>query len=187
MAENIATVVNWYGPFTGSDPVDLLKRAQAAAKKDFAIKGLYAAVGYKGPIRRGPRTLLYVGVGNPLADRLVPRHHRLGTISLESLWLGEVDVPGIPGRRKKRIDPHLDAVEWSLAYFLEILHNVRKRRTPPPVSCVVLNRWWRKDDYETETPRPVARWPDLVEYDSWRGTANLVWFGKRARVKTLAQ
>jgi hypothetical protein len=183
LAENIATVVDWFGPYVGSDRTTLLQTARTAAQADYG-RGLYAAVGHGLEVRRGPRTLLYMGVGDPLYTRLNGSHHKLSTFSLSSLWLGEVSVAGVPGRRRKKINPHLDIVEWASTYFLECPFNERKRRTPPHTSCVVVNRWWGID-YETEAERPVARWADIIEYDAARGTANLVWFGARARVKSI--
>jgi hypothetical protein len=104
---------------------------------------------------------------------------------MTSLWLGEAGVAGIPGRRQKRIDPHLDIVEWASAYFLALPHNEKKRAMPPPVSCVVVNRWWSIDG-QNEEARPAARWADVIEYDRDRGTANLIWFGAKARVKSVS-
>lgn len=126
-----------------------------------------------------------MGVGDPLHTRLNGNHHKLGTFSVTALWLGEVSVAGVPGRRRKKINPHLDIVEWASTCFLKLPFNEKKRSTPPPISCVVLNRWWGTD-YETEAERPVARWADIIEYDSARETANLVWFGARARVKSIS-
>lgn len=179
----MATVVDWFGPYTGTDRTELLQTARTAAQADYG-RGLYAAVGHGLQVRRGPRTLLYMGVGDPLHTRLHAGHHKLGAFSLTSLWLGEVSVAGVPGRRRKKINPHLDIVEWASAYFLQLPFNERKRSRPPPVSCVILNRWWGPD-YETEAERPVARWADIIEYDAARGSANLVWFGTRARVKSI--
>jgi hypothetical protein len=183
VADNIACVVDWFGPYVGSDRSDLLKTARTAAREDYG-RGLYAAVGHGLSIRRGPRTLLYMGVGDPLSSRLNDRHHKLQTVSITSIWLGEISVAGIPGRRKKKIDPHLDIVEWASVYFLALKHNSSKTRQPPPASCVVVNRWW-DIDYESEGERPAARWADVIEYDQARGAANLVWFGKKARVKAI--
>lgn len=181
MAENVATVVNWYGGYP------TLQQAQSDAH--YLGQGLYAAVGYKQGIARGPRTLLYVGVAANLTTRLTTAHHKLGSntlhgASVTSMWLGQVAVSGIPGRRRKQLNPHLDSVEWALTYFLEPVLNEKKSRNPPDSSCVVVNRWWDLS-WEKETARPAARWADIVEYDRFKGTANLVWFGKRARAKTV--
>lgn len=180
MADNIASVVDWFGPFTGETRDEMLKEARKAGRAHFG-DGLYAAVGHGLTVRRGPRTLLYMGVGAPLYSRLIPTHHKLSKVSITSLWLGEISVAGIPGRRKKKINPHLDWVEWASVHFLKLPFNNRKR-TRPPGSCVVINRWW-STDYETEQARPAARWADVIEYDATRGTANLVWFGAKGRVK----
>ena len=104
MAENIATIVDWYGPLAGKDRAGLLTSAYSAAKNDFN-KGFYAAVGRSEGARRGPRELLYIGVGTrSIYRRLVPAHHVFGKahINISQLWLGEVSVAGIPGRRRKR-------------------------------------------------------------------------------------
>lgn len=183
MAENVATFVDWYGKYR------TMQQAQSGAQELNLLQGLYAAVGYTEGIARGPLTLLYVGVAENLTARLTSAHHKLGSnashgASITGIWLGEVAVAGIPGRRRKRLNPHLDSVEWALAYFLKPALNQKKSITPPDSSCVVLNRWWGLD-WESEANRPVARWADIVEYDSYKGTANLVWFGKRARVKTI--
>lgn len=159
----------------------MLKAAQKASG-DIG-NGLYVAVGHGLAVRRGPRTMLYMGVGAPLSLRLTPQHHKLSTISITSIWLGEVAVAGIPGRRKKKINPHLDLVEWASIFFMKLPHNQRKN-TPPFRSCVVVNRWWGTD-YETEMERPAARWADIIEYDAVRRTANLVWFGSKGRVKAV--
>jgi hypothetical protein len=181
VAEYVATVIDWFGPYTGTGRDDLLKKARKKAQNDYG-NGLYAAVGHGIKVRPGPRTLLYMGVGAPLRDRLKPGHHKLSNVSISSLWLGEVSVAGIPGRRKKKIAPHLDVVEWASVYFLEIPFNERKRVKPPPVSCVVVNKWWGTD-YKTEADRPTAGWADVIEYDAVKGAANLVWFGSRGRIK----
>ena len=183
MASNIATVVDWFGPYTGPTREELLRNARQAARKDYD-HGLYAAIGHGLKVRRGPRTLLYMGVGDPLFTRLDGKHHKLSTFSLTSLWLGEVSVAGVPGRRIKKINPHLDIVEWASAYFLRPPFNERKHRTEPPMSCVVVNRWWGTD-YNTKADRPVARWADIIEFDADRKSANLVWFGARGRVKSI--
>ena len=183
MTDIIAKIVNWFGPFTGSDHASILQSARIAASNDWIGPGMYAAVGNEGDTRRrGPRTLRYVGVGDPLAARLGQAHHKLGVSSTVSqLWLGELAVAGIPGRRLKRINPHIDIAEWALAYFLKIPDNEKKTMFPPDRSCVLVNRWWGTD-YETPTERPTARWADVVEWDATRRSANLVWFGDRARV-----
>lgn len=183
MAENIASVVDWFGPYIRAADGDPFKHARSAAQNDFG-RGLYVAVGYKMGLQRGPRRLLYIGVGDPLHTRLNQNHHKLNSFFITSLWLGEISVAEVPGRRLKKINPHLDAVEWAIAYFLKLPFNQRKSVNPPEISCVVVNRWWATD-YETEAIRPASRWADVVEFDAFRGTANLVWFGTRARVKSI--
>lgn len=182
MVENMATIVDWYGPF-GGQGTTAISAASAAAKKDFG-PGLYIAVGHSQRVRRGPVTLLYAGISADLATRVTPGHETLSKLSISTLWLGEIGTAGIPGRRAKRTDPHLDTVEWMTAYFLRVPYNDRKRVNPPPLSAVVLNRWW-KPDYETPVERPVARWADVIEWNAINRTANLCWFGKRPKVVPL--
>lgn len=182
MTDSIATIINWFGPFCGDTYERLLTAARVAAE-DWDADGIYAAVGHDLKGQRGPRTLRYMGVGNPLSSRLTTAHHKLGTFSVSELWLGEPAVPGLPGRRMKRINPHLDVVEWASAYFLKIPSNEKKTKNPPDRSCVVLNRWYGTD-YSSPQERPTARWADVIEWDKNRRVANLVWFGKRARVSS---
>lgn len=183
MAENIAVVVDWYGPYERENFPDTLKAACQVASEEWG-RGLYAVVGNKTGQRRGPRHLLYVGVGDPLHRRLTPRHHAIGKIDNGQIWLGHANVPGIPGRRRKKIHPHLDSAEWAHVYFLQTLFNEKKTMRPPDISCVVINRWWGTD-FETPHDRPAARWADIIEFDEFRNTANLVWFGAKARVKAV--
>lgn len=174
MAE-MASIVNWYGPYSD------LNSARAAARIDY-VDGLYAAIGYNKDSRVGRPTLQYVGVGSPLHTRLSKDHHKLSKIDITSIWLGEVSSFKVPGRRKKKIEPHLDTVEWSIAYFLRTPKNVNKRKNPPPQSCIVLNRWLGRD-YETPMSRPIARWSDIIEYDEIKNSANLCWLGESSHVK----
>jgi hypothetical protein len=183
MADSIATVVNWYGPYKGSSEVEVLAKAKRAAKDEWS-KGLYAAIGSGETLQRGARRLLYMGVGNPLHSRLVPQHHQLSKLSLRQIWLGEVGVPGIPGKRPKKIDTHLDMVEWASAFFLELPFNKKKRQNPPGTSCVVVNRWW-ETDFETSSAKPLRSWPDIIEYDVDKKLGNLVWFAPTRRIKPI--
>jgi hypothetical protein len=182
MAESIATVVNWYGPYTGASGGAVLA-AQAAAKAHYR-RGLYMAVGHGETIRRGPRKLLYCGISDDLGARVSPAHSKLASLSVTGIWLGEISSTGIPGRRAKRTNPNLDIVEWMSVFFLRIPHNDRKKTNPPTLSAVVLNRWW-ETDYHTPTSRPAPRWADVIEWDSFRQTANLCWFGHAGRVLAL--
>ena len=100
--------------------------------------GLYVALGRAG--RRGRAAIEYVGLSKKLPGRVGPNHQALSRIGPREIWLSEVDVPGLPGRRSKRTDPHLDSAEWLTVFFLKIVENDRKRRTPPPWSAVLLNR-----------------------------------------------
>ena len=178
----MATVVDWYGPYTDTEQGPV-KAAQAAAQADYG-GGLYVAVGHGETIRPGPRTLLYCGISENLGNRVSSAHSTLASLSITEIWLGEISSTGIPGRRQKRTNPNLDIVEWMSVFFLRIPHNERKCSNPPTISAVVLNRWW-KTDYETPTSRPVPRWADVIEWNSVRRTANLCWFGKTGRVVEL--
>jgi hypothetical protein len=178
LAENIATVVDWYGPFARGE--------DAAVAKSWGTRGLYAAVGHKIAGTRGPRRLLYVGISENLGRRLTAPHHKLSGLSGVNIWLGDVSVPGIPGRRAGKTNPHLDSAEWALVRFLRPPENQKKSFGMPASSCLVLNRWWdyREDWHEIQAvARPSAGWADIIEYDSYRGTANLIWLGAKARVK----
>ncbi len=178
----MATVVDWYGPYTGGNG-GAVRAAQVAAAADYGA-GLYMAVGHGQTIRRGPLTLLYMGLSSHLASRVTPAHTTLASLSISSIWMGEIGSAGIPGKRLKRTNPNLDIAEWMSAYFLRIPFNDKKRVNPPQTSAVLLNRWWATD-YDTPTSRPVARWADVIEWDLYRQTANLVWFGRTGRVLAL--
>lgn len=180
MPDHMASIVDWYGPFTGVGKEDLFKNARNAARADFG-SGLYMAIGHAPNIAKGRTTIQYVGIADPLVSRLYESHHRLGSMALTAMWLGEIATAGIPGRRAKKTDPHLDIVEWAHAYFLRIPVNERKTINPPRSSCIVLNRWWATD-YETPAERPAARWADILEYNVLRNTANLCWFGRKGRI-----
>ncbi|MGF7172758.1 GIY-YIG nuclease family protein [Azospirillum doebereinerae] len=184
MAE-ISSVVDWFGPYRS------LKDARTVARQDFG-GGLYAAIGWskiegRSPNQyRGRPTLQYIGIAENLGGRLTETHHKIGlrgNIEIASIWLGEVASYGVPGRRRKKIEPHLDIVEWATAFFLRTQYNEMKR-TPPRCSCFVLNRWW-STDYETSIDRPVSRWADVIEYNIYTGSANLCWFGRNGRVKSI--
>lgn len=177
MADNIATIVDWYGPYKD------VAAARSAARSDYAA-GLYVAIGHGEQKRRGPVEMLYVGISDNLVDRIGPAHATLSKLSISGLWLGEIATAGIPGRRQKRTDPHLDIVEWMTAYFLHVPFNARKVINPPNLSAVVLNRWW-KIDYETACDRPVRRWADVIEWNTTSEIANLCWFGTKPRVVRL--
>jgi len=178
MAENIASAVNWYGPY------NTIAEARKAAQSDYK-DGLYAIIGYNPDASARRKELLYVGVGAPLSSRLIDSHHKMGSMEIAQIWLGEISSPKKAGKRLKKIEPHLDIVEWMIAYFLCLPNNEKKRASPPDSSGVILNRWFKAEDYETSLPRPVARWADVIEYDAGYGTANLVWFGRRGRVKNI--
>ena len=134
MADSIATIVDWYGPYKS------VAAAQSAARSDYTA-GLYVVVGHGEEKRRGPLQMLYVGISDNLVSRMGSTHSTLNKLSIGSLWLGEIATAGIPGRRQKRTDPHLDIVEWMTAYFLRIPFSQKKVVNPPDLSAVVSNRW----------------------------------------------
>lgn len=180
MPEDVGSIVDWYGPYREQHGLDVVTVARRAAHADYG-GGLYAAIGHGESVRRGPRTLLYVGVGESLEHRLRNDHHVLSRLSVSDVWLGVVASPGIPGPRRKKVEPHSDIVEWAMAYFLRIPFNQKKTARPPGTSCVILNRWWDKAD-DSAARRPVSRWADVIEWNRETRTANLCWFGPRPRV-----
>lgn len=184
-ADTIATVVNWFGPFTGVNSTDVLRNARRAAQEFSGTwHGLYTAIGAGESLRRGPRNMLYMGVGNPLETRLNPAHHKLGKLHLGALWLGEVAVHDLVGAQVKKLDIHADIAEWAHAFFLELPYNTQKRRNPPEHSCVVTNRWFATD-YSTRVDRPHPRWPDIIDYDRRRRTAVLTRYDGPPRLSVM--
>lgn len=189
-ADTIATAVNWYGPYQGTDNMAVLTNARKGAREAQKIfgsgwKGLYLAIGTEadeaGRPRRGPHIMLYVGVADRFETRLTPNHRVLGNkanVLLRSLWLGDVAVHSIPDASPKKLDVHRDMVEWATAFFLELPFNERKRQNPPRWSCVVINRWW-KTDLNTRSSTPNPRWPDVIDYDRDRESAFLIRHGER--------
>jgi hypothetical protein len=183
LADSIATVVNWYGPYTGSENHAVLTAARREAANEWG-KGLYAAVGRRSADPDESEEILYMGVGKQLSARLNSRHHKLAGLNLTAIWLGEIGVPGIPGRKRKKIDTHLDVAEWASVFFLELPHNRKKRYKEPYTSCVIVNRWWGTD-FQTIHPRPISSWADIIEFDVDKGIGNLVWFPPKKRIKTI--
>ncbi len=82
MADSIATVVDWYGPYKNGVRGLATANAQAAARDDYTA-GLYVAVGHGEQLRRGPRTLLYVGISANLGIRVSPTHETLQNLSIQ--------------------------------------------------------------------------------------------------------
>jgi hypothetical protein len=183
--QELGSIVDWYGPFTQQNGRSAISVANSAAQEHFT-SGLYAAIGSGRSERRGPKSLLYMGVGSPLYTRINHQHHVLSKVVVSEIWLGEVASAGVPGRRAKKIDPHLDLIEWASVFFLSLPENERKNVTPPPSSCVILNRWWSPGaDWDRPTKRPVRRWADVIEWNDYTGSANLVWFGRLGRMTAL--
>ncbi len=174
--KHIAIIVDWYGPYAD-------RRDAGRAARDFAGPGLYLAAGKC--IYERTRRIQYVGIAGYLTARLLGYHHKLDRITREAeYWLGEVGSVGIPGRKVKVTDRRLDLAEWAHSYFLKLPLNERKK-SPPDSPVTVLNRWWR---INFETPwihRPLAEWPDLIDYRGREYGAHIAWLGgRRIRVNT---
>jgi len=119
MGAHIAVVIDWYGPYRG------IHEARKGAKSDYE-EGLYLFIG-KQKNQKSAAKLLYVGISGYLSDRLINQHPQLQYIAGEPMiWLGEVATYGIPGRRRDQIIQH---AEWTIAYFLELPLNEKKRAT----------------------------------------------------------
>ena len=156
MAE-MSAVVGWYGPYPDT------ASAKQAADRDYNA-GLYVAFGYPAQQTRGRPRFLYVGVGSPLASRLTPAHHAIGTNAvarITSLWLGEILSHKRPGRRENSGEPLMHAVEWAMIALLRPCKNVRKTSFPPN-SFAIMNRWYSPEDYETRAPKPASIGPDIL-------------------------
>jgi hypothetical protein len=70
--------------------------------------------------------------------------------------------------------------EWTLAYFCQLSKNTNKRQNPPPVSTILINRWFEpQEPHSRKNERGHPDWPDLIEYDREGGQAWLVWFGQK--------
>ena len=169
MAE-MAAVVGWYGPYPD------IAAAYAAAARDYD-GGLYVAFGYPTFPARGRPRFLYVGVGAPLSSRLTQSHHAIGygkVGKITSVWLGEIMSHMRPGRREKKIEPLIDAVEWAMISLLGPCKNVRKTSFPDS-SFAILNRWYSREDYETPQPKPAVIWPDIIECAGAEAPAHFCW------------
>jgi hypothetical protein len=166
----MAAVVSWYGPYQN------LRSARSAAGRDYDT-GLYVAFGYETLPYRGRPRLLYVGVGAPLRSRLSDQHHKIGAgkvAKITSIWLGEITSHKRPGRRPKKIEPLIDAVEWAMVALLRPCLNDRKT-TFPEESFAIMNRWRSPVNYETRVPKPAMIWPDVIECAGIYAPAYLCW------------
>ena len=168
---HVAIIVDWSGPYMS------ISEAKAAAR-DYE-DGLYMAIGKK-KYQKKPRQLQYVGIADELSSRVHTAHPKLPYLPELELWLGEIASTGIPGPKKKKVDPCLDLAEWALAYFLELPLNDRKRHHPPPRPVTVLNRWWYPDHETKRSRRPHSDWPDLVEYFGLEQGARTSWISRES-------
>jgi len=183
----IAAVVDWSGPFYAID------EAKAAVREHELGEVVYLALGKRS--RQHKPRMQYVGISSDSETRFNKHHHKLPEISREfRIWVGEVVSQAVAGRRAARHPVKhtvaIDRAEWTLAYFLALPLNERKRRKPPPEAIVLFNRWFR-DDFETRRyKRPHRDWPDLIEFcheNEGDGSAAIVWFGSPPRRKHLSK
>lgn len=177
----LAAVVSWFGPYLN------LNEARTAAKAYYGA-GLYAAFGYENPPIKGRPRLLYVGLAKNLSGRLSNNHKKIGINSvakLTSIWLGEISSHLRAGRRQKKTEPLMDAVEWAMIALLQPRLNERKT-TFPNQSFAIMNRWWSKIDYETAIPKPAILWPDVIECAGAHADAHLCWLEQK-KVKVFSR
>lgn len=154
MPNQIAIIIDWYGPFSLQDAIKDVSQN--------SWKGIYLAIG-KTKYMRGRSPIQYVGIGN-LRSRLKEDHHKLKLIVRDrKIWLGDIVSLRIPGPKKKKTDILFDLAEWLLVYFLEPPLNDRKRRRPPHREVTLINRWWKSDDSPRKR-RPHPDWPILIDY-----------------------
>ena len=175
----VAAVVAWYGPYKDRSS------ARKAASDDFGA-GLYVAFGYQTEPAIGRPRLLYVGVGSPLHTRLTNQHHAIGetkVAKISSIWLGVIESHKKPGRRMKKIEPMMDAVEGAMIALLRPPLNVRRTKFPSQ-SLAIINRWYDGKDYSTPKLRPSLKWPDIFECAGSGAPAYLCWLD-RQRVRRL--
>ena len=180
----VALIVDWCGPFAS------IEDAKGAAR-DFQLgEVLYLATGKRRYQRHS--TMQYVGISNDPESRFTKNHHRLPELTKSfALWIGEISSHGIAGRRAQRHPvAHGRAVElaeWALAYFLALPLNVKKRKTPPPESVMLMNRWFR-DDFETKrVQRGHKEWPDFIEFEPAYDFARIQWFGSPGRSRRFSE
>lgn len=178
--KNKIAVIDWFGPYS-------LEEARRVSQEDFD-DGLYMLIGRIGLEKR--IRLKYAGLAKRLANRLSKDHHIIAKLKIDmQVWLGEVASPRISGKKTKPTDTLLSLSEWTLAYFIPLPLNDRKKKNPPPEDIIVYNRWWKATtDYSSPSCRPRASWPDIIDFhevndEKWR--CRIVWFGKRIIDKEL--
>ena len=174
MQKHVAIIIDWYGPYSLSD-------AKEVARENFGA-GAYVALG-KRRHQKSSSQFQYIGISSNLAYRLIEDHEKLSKIKRERiLWLGEVTSTGIPGPKKKKTDPQLDLAEWAHAFFLKPYLNDKKTCSPPDRGLTVINRWWRKTDFDSaRTRRPHNNLPDIIDYFGPGYGARIVWIGTKVK------
>ena len=170
---SIMAILDWYGPYS-------LKEAQKDSKFNYN-DGLYAVIG-KLKNQRSPH-LQYLGIAKDLCTRLnsyqqiITNVTKDGTLYESAIWLGEVSSPRTPGRKVKVTDRMLDLAEWAHVYFLQLPLNKKKRKSPPNMSVVIYNRWWKRDFRTPFLRRPHREWPNLIDFVGSDCSAKVIWFG----------
>jgi hypothetical protein len=180
----LSVIVDWSGPFAS------IQDAKAAAADWDIGEVVYLATGKC----RGQKIsrLQYIGISSDPRSRFNKNHHRLPEITRAfGIWVGEIVSHGVAGRPSKRRPIRhsiaVDRAEWTLAYFLELPLNKRKRRKPPPQSIALFNRWYKPDFDTRRTKRGHPKWPDFIEYDEDYELASIVFFGAPPRRKRLTK
>ncbi|NQW10813.1 MAG: hypothetical protein HQ481_13150 [Alphaproteobacteria bacterium] len=171
--KHLMIAIDWAGPYRS------IADANKAAADDFD-HGLYMCLGRCG-LERKVRPQ-YIGIATSLSARVKHDHPALCHVAGDfALWLGEITTAEPSGKRMKVTKPTLDYAEWLHARFMDLPLNDRKKKSLPPRSVTVLNRWL-KTDYETPRQRrPHADWPDLIDFPMYELPARAVWFGRRQR------
>ena len=178
----LSLIADWSGPFTSIDD------AKAAVREYDLGEVVYLATGKRRYQRRSG--LQYVGISSDGGSRFNKAHHRLPEVTRSfGIWVGEIISHGIAGRRRKRHPIRhsvaVDRAEWTMAYFLALPLNIRKRKKPPPESVVLLNRWYKPDFDTRRSRRGHPDWPDFIEYDADYELASVVFFGAPPRRRRL--
>ncbi len=174
----LSIIADWCGPFGSVDA------ARKAALSNHLGEVLYLATGKK-PYQRSP-IMQYVGISNNPTGRFTTQHHVLHDVTREfQMWIGLIASQRTAGRRSASHPVShslaVDRAEWTLAYFLELPLNERKRSKPPPEEVVLLSRWFKSDFLTRRVHRGHEDWPDFIEYSPHGGVTQLQWFGGRRR------
>lgn len=179
MSDVIAIVVDWIGPFS------TLAVARSKARDWDLGEALYMATG-KRPYQRR-RDLQYVGIAKRIEQRLHDgRTFENDIVRDFGIWIGEVVSHAVAGKRRVRHAQTVDYAEWGTAFFLEVWFNERKRKKPPPRPIALINRWYHPDGDRRRQRRPIAEWPDLIEYEGPGQSARIAWLGAPPRLYRLS-